>query len=192
MIVKLNREEKLSKYVLLYAFISFIGWLWETLYMYFLTGEFHDRGFLTLPLCPIYGTVLISCYLLLGCMGEERGILRRVTSPAARALIYLCLSFILPTFAEIAVGAFFLNVFGVRLWDYSNMDYNTNGYVALEISLLWGISIFVFMNKVFLPLKRLVFKIPDTVSAVLSTAIVSSAAVDVMIILFRMNMTSAI
>ena len=192
MIAKSEREEKLSKYFLLYALISFLGWIWETLYMYFLTGSIHDRGFLTLPMCPIYGSVLMLCYLLLGCMGEERGILRHVSSPVARALIYLCLSFILPTLAEIAVGAFFLNVFDIRLWDYSHMDHNTNGYVALEISLLWSISIFVFMNKIFLPLKKLVFKIPDKISAVLSTVIASSAAVDVIIILFRMNMTRAI
>ena len=186
MIIEHNRSARVSKYFLLYMLISFLGWLWETLYMYFLTGQYHDRGFLTLPFCPIYATVLLSCYFLLGSIREGRGILRRVESTGARALIYLCLSFVLPTLAEIAVGAFFYNSFGIRLWDYSHMDYNTAGHIALEISTLWCIAIFVFMNKVFPSIKRLVFRIPDRVSNVLAVIIGSAVVVDVTIILYKM------
>ena len=187
MIIEHNRSARVSKYFLLYMLISFLGWLWETLYMYFLTGQYHDRGFLTLPFCPIYATVLLSCYFLLGSIDEGRGILRRVESTGARALIYLCLSFVLPTLAEIFVGAFFYELLGIRLWDYSNMDYNTGGYVALEISTFWCIAIFLFMNKVFPYIKRLVFRIPDRVSTVLSVMTAFAVMVDIVVIIFKMS-----
>lgn len=171
----MNRAEKyagvISSYFLLCVLISFIGWVWETVYMYIITGYFNDRGFLTLPLCPIYASVLLGAYFLLGTVTEGRGILKNVSSESARALIYLSFAFILPTVAEMLVGAFFDKAFGIRLWDYSYMDYNTNGYVALEISVLWGGAIFIFMNRIFLPLKRLVFSIPRRVSYALTIII---------------------
>lgn len=170
-----------SKYFNLYVFISFMGWLWETLYVFLNTGELHDRGFLTLPLCPIYATVLVSAYLLLGTIKEERGIMRYVGSSNARALIYLCLCFILPTIAELLVGAFFLGVFDMRLWDYSALNYNTAGHIALEISALWSLGIFIFMNKVFPKIKSIVFKTNARVSRIMATILASAIFIDLAI-----------
>ncbi len=174
---------EISNYFNLYMLISFLGWLWETLYMYFLSGEVYDRGFLLLPFCPIYGTVLLSAYFLIGTVKEGRGILTHVGSLRARVLMYFLISFMLPTVAELLVGAFFLNVFDIRLWDYSSMKYNTSGHIALGISLLWGIAIFLFMNFLFLKIKSIVFKINERaskmISLILAAAIFADLAVSV-------------
>ena len=135
------------KYFNLYVLISFIGWIWETVYLLAGTGTLYDRGFLTLPLCPIYATVLISMYFIIGTLNDHRGLSSYIGNNAAHALIYLCLCFILPTIAELLVGVFFLKIFDMRLWDYSYLNYNSGGHIALEISTLWALGIFIFMNK---------------------------------------------
>ena len=51
-------NRKLTKFqcYLTYFFIfSFVGWLMETIYSYFVLGHFANRGFLFGPVCPIYG-----------------------------------------------------------------------------------------------------------------------------------------
>ena len=182
-----GRESLLPKYFILYMILSFFGWLWETMYMYFLTGYLHDRGFLTLPFCPIYATVLLGAYFLLGTISQGRGILKGVKSSVARALIYLCLSFILPTLAELIFGAFFDKVLNISLWDYSFMEFNTGGYIALEISVLWAAAIFIFMNKFFIPLKKLIFKIPEKIGYIISIALVLAVSIDLGLILIKLS-----
>ena len=45
---------------LLFVLISFGGWCFEKVGRYFLYGSLGDRGFLSLPLCPIYGTCVLG------------------------------------------------------------------------------------------------------------------------------------
>ena len=168
----------LSKYFLLYVFISFVGWVWEVLYLFFASGNIYDRGFLTLPLCPIYATVLLCTYFALGTIKEPRGILKHVCGGGARVSMYLCLSFLLPTIAELLIGFFFVSVFNLKLWDYSHLSFNNGGHIALEISLMWALAIFLFMNKLFLPIKRLIFKIPKKKATALSVAFITAIIID--------------
>jgi len=51
--------------------LSFLGWLWETIFSFFLRSP-NDRGFLLLPICPIYGFALILVYLLFGTPADMR------------------------------------------------------------------------------------------------------------------------
>ena len=51
----------------LFLLISFFGWLLEVLFFFFLGHGFTDRGFLSLPLCTVYGVGVIAIDLLLGC-----------------------------------------------------------------------------------------------------------------------------
>ncbi len=182
---KLYNHEIIFKYFNLYVLISFLGWLWETVYMLSLTGELQDRGFLTLPFCPIYATVLLGIYFLLGNITEKRGIMRNIHSDISASLIYFCLCFIFPTLAELAVGEFFLKVFGMRLWDYSGLSYNTKGHIALEISLLWAIAIFIFMNLVFTKIKRAVFTINSRMSCVVALVLLVAVLSDFVISLIK-------
>ena len=61
---RVNKQRKwlLEKYVSYFFIYSFIGWVIEVIVMLFETKEFVNRGFLHLPLLPIYGfgAVLIS------------------------------------------------------------------------------------------------------------------------------------
>ena len=174
-------QSSLSRYFNLYVLIAFIGWLWETIYVAIKSGAVYDRGFLTLPLCPIYSTVLLSMYFILGTLKDRRGFSSYIKNNSAHALIYFCLCFILPTIAELLVGAFFLSIFNIRLWDYSYLEYNTAGHIALEISTMWGLLIFIFMNKVFPLLKKAVFKLNDRSSKIIASILASIILIDLII-----------
>ena len=87
------RSDTLSKYFLLTMLLSFIGWAFETVYVYFLFGRYTDRGFMTMPFCPIYGCSMMAAYFLLGTPSEGRGILKDMHSPFIRGVLYFVFAF---------------------------------------------------------------------------------------------------
>ena len=89
--IRVKKQAKnygISRYVLLFWTLSFLGWAFETLYTYLSTGRWQDRGFLMLPFCPIYGCAFLSVYLLLGVPQKGRGILKKCKKTSIRYLIY--------------------------------------------------------------------------------------------------------
>lgn len=49
-------------YFLTFIIYSFVGWIMETLFCFFVTKKMVNRGFLIGPICPIYG---VGCMLLI-------------------------------------------------------------------------------------------------------------------------------
>ena len=161
--------------------ISFAGWLWETLLMLCLTGEYYDRGFITLPFCPIYGTAVIGTYFLLGAPDKGRGMLKEIKNKAVRYALYAAFCFIIPTLAELFVGLIFDKSLHLRLWEYSAYPCHFGGYICLPISLSWAVLLFLFMKVAFLPLKRLFYKIPELPARVLATVLSIALSTDFLI-----------
>ena len=143
----------LAKDWLLCIWLSFLGWLWEMLFMVFAYQKFADRGFLSLPLCPIYGLTIVFAFYLLGTPHRGRCVLKRVKQPFWRYFLYLLFAFILPTVVELLVGVFYHKIYGVRLWNYSNRPFNFMGYVSLPISLAWSVALTLFMRIFFMPMR---------------------------------------
>lgn len=144
----------LSKDWLLCLWLSFLGWLWEMLFMIFAYKKFSDRGFLSLPICPIYGVTIMLTFYLFGTPHRGRYALKRIKPAFLRYFVYLIFAFILPTAAELLVGVFYDKIYGVRLWNYSNRAFNLMGYVSLPISLAWAVSLTLFMRIFFLPMRN--------------------------------------
>lgn len=151
-----DRVERLAKDWILFLCLSFFGWLWETILLSAQAGEWVDRGFLFLPICPIYGVTLMTVYFLLGTPKEGRHGLQKIQKPVWRYAAYLFFAFLLPSIAELAVGAFYQGFFGVRLWDYSTLPLNIMGFVSLPISLAWSVLITLFMRFGFMPIRNFV------------------------------------
>ena len=149
-----------SRYFLLTALLSFIGWAYEVGVMAIQTGKFHNQGFMTLPFCPIYGCSLILTYLLLGTPDKTQGILKNRRNRRAVYALYLLCGFCIPTLAELIVGLLLSQVFHIRLWSYAHLPMNFHGYVSVPVSLLWSVLIFLFMKYLFLPLKHFIGKLP--------------------------------
>ncbi|MBF0908191.1 MAG: putative ABC transporter permease, partial [Atopobium sp.] len=58
--------QHLPQMVIIFALISFGGWVYETIYCSVVEGEFTKRGFLFGPTCPIYGIGALAVWLVLG------------------------------------------------------------------------------------------------------------------------------
>ncbi len=155
-------EEKygIGRYFLLTVVLSVIGWVFETGYIYLAFQRVYNTGFMTLPLCPIYGCSLLATYLFIGTPDGGGLFLRKVKGKSARYPLYLFFAFLIPTVAELLVGVVFDKGFGVQLWSYSAVPMNFKGYICLPVSIVWSGLIFLFMKFVFLRIMRTVGKLP--------------------------------
>ncbi len=108
-----------------YVIYSFIGWCAEVCIAVIRKRKFINRGFVSGPLCPIYGTGAVAFAVFLP---ELKG------SP-----FFLFLGgVILASFIEFATGALLEKAFHKKWWDYSEIRFNFEGYICLPYSLLWG------------------------------------------------------
>ena len=153
--------------VILFVLVSFLGWCMETIYFRIRWGAFSDRGFLTLPLCTIYGSCILAVYLLMGTPTSGRlrslferakrlPVLLRSLSYVGLYAIYFMAAALIPTIAEFFVALFFDKVFGIVLWNYSYYRFDICGYICLEMTLVWGILITAAMRFVWPLLVKLV------------------------------------
>lgn len=152
---------RLSAAVVEFVFYSFIGWTYETVITSISWGRFADRGWLHLPICPIYG---FCAFFLLLLLGRLKGILPIFLSGTA-----------VTTAAELA-ASYLLEIFtDERLWDYYDWKFNFDGRVSLFSSLIFG-AMCVLLIKVLHPTAvKLAGKMSGR--AVIGTAAVMLAAI---------------
>lgn len=106
---------------------GFLGYLLEKLFAYVSHSPHRVRkGFLLMPVCPVYG--LAMCVLL--ALGAER--------TAHFGELYL-LAAITATVVEYAVHWAYETALNVRFWDYSTTRMDLNGRICLPFSLAWGL-----------------------------------------------------
>ena len=168
--------------------ISFVGWLYETVLMYLIYGEYFDRGFLTLPFCPIYGGVIAMLYFFLGTPNsgnfatwvEHFSAKRGWHSGIARMLRYVgyyLISMGLATGVELIIGLIFESA-GCSLWSYCGMACNYNGIICLPISLFWGFLITIVMRYPFTWMVKGLEKIPMWILLILTIVFSIAMSVD--------------
>lgn len=171
------------------VFISFIGWCFEKAGRYIAYQDTADRGFLTLPLCPIYGISVVAIFLLCGTPKHIRGIVGnkiRKTKPWQKMIgnktwrkyaFYFLFVTLTSTLAELAVGLIF-KAFGITLWDYSDRAFNLFGVICLSFSLMWGVLITAFMALGWKPLYDLAHRIPVHIAKMTAFTLALAISVD--------------
>lgn len=119
-------------YYLTFNFIlySFIGWIIEEVYSFFIDGKFKKEGFLVGPFKPMYG-IAISLLILFHEIWEIDGV----------PMIVLC--FLIPTTIEYISGYLLKYIFNKVYWDYSRLKFNLQGIVTLKFSLYWTFLSFI-------------------------------------------------
>lgn len=167
--------ENTGRYFILFMEISFLGWAAETVFFLFCYGQLHDRGFMTLPFCTIYGCSFLLLYFLIG-TPEDRHLHVRRQTPSPVLYFFLCA--LIPTGLELLTGWFFQNAFGLRLWSYESYRFHFQGYICLEYALLWGILIPPCMKYIFLPMKQRVFTLNPAYTGTASALLAVLAAAD--------------
>ena len=156
---------------ILFYLLSFFGWCGETILFLNMWGRILDRGFLTLPLCTIYGSTVILTYLLLGTPREGKlsPLFRKTTDlPDERKiclqillyLLYFVLVMIPPTVLELFIGVAFSRGLNNPLWDYGYHTFQLCGSICVSQTLIWGLLLTVGMALLWKPLYTLADRVP--------------------------------
>lgn len=115
-------------YQLLWIFFvySFIGWCGEAVMAAVHRHKFVNRGFVSGPLCPVYGAGAAAVAVFLPELKDR--------------LFFLFLGgMIVTTFVEYLTGRLLELIFHKKWWDYSDQRFNLDGYVCLKNSIVWGL-----------------------------------------------------
>ncbi|MGG7177079.1 putative ABC transporter permease [Clostridium paraputrificum] len=112
--------------VLYFIMYSFLGWCVEVAYAYKNQKKFVNRGFLHGPLCPIYGTCILSIVITLDYFRNN-------------LMVLLLFATILTSFIEYFTGFLLEKLFKRKYWDYSEDPFNIHGRICLHFSLMWGL-----------------------------------------------------
>lgn len=150
----------------IFVFWSVIGWLIEVADMFIEVGEFQNRGFLHMPLCPIYGLgMLLLCVIL-----------KDVTH--SYSVLFICGMTVCTVF-EYFVGWLLEKLFNARWWDYSHMRFNLKGRICLRNALFFGFGT-IFVLTIIEPLiERAISRIPVNFGLAAITLISIALAIDV-------------
>ena len=109
----------------------FLGWIFESTYVSLRKHCLINRGFLRIPLLPLYGTGAVM--------------LLWVTLPVRDNLFLVYLFGMLSATAlEYITGYMMERLFKMRYWDYSDQQFHLHGYICLSSSIAWGfLTLFV-------------------------------------------------
>lgn len=158
----------ISKWFLWWALYSFIGWAYETTLAFFDPGPWNGLGFLYGPWRPIYGTGALLVLLLL--YGRIKNV----------AILFLAGS-VVATALEYATSVVIEQLFGVRLWDYSDFRFNLDGRISLLGAVIFGVLFVLLVRFVHPRVEKLTDKIGDKKKVLLAAIIAGIVAIDLCI-----------
>ena len=134
----------IAQYFVYFILYSFLGWVWETVYCTIKQKHFANRGFLYGPICPIYGSAVITMQLMFRFFkGFSDG------SMPVWELFLICA--VGSAVLEYATSFYLEKRFHARWWDYSSIPLNVNGRICLPVTLCFGAA-GVAIVKFLLPL----------------------------------------
>ena len=138
----------------LFFLYSFFGWLAEVAFSAVSRKKFVNTGFLTGPVCPIYGVGIL--FIL------------RFLEPLRNDLFFLFVgSTVVATVLEYVTNRFLEGLTGTKWWDYSRFRFHFGGYVCLPFSAFWGAGAVVIVRWINPLVVRLVQLIPVPVGRVI-------------------------
>lgn len=140
---------------LLFFFIyCFIGWIIESTFVSVKSGHFVNRGFLRLPLLPLYGSGAI--------------IMLWASLPFQDNLLLVFLSGMVGASAlEYVTGWAMERLFKMKYWDYSDQPLNVNGYICMGTSIAWGFLTIVLTEFIHRPVAHVVLDLNPILCIVL-------------------------
>ena len=150
-----------------YFIYSLTGWCAEVCVAAARKKKFINRGFVSGPLCPIYGTGAVVFAVFLPELRENP--------------FFLFLGgVILGSFIEFATGVLLEKAFHKKWWDYSGIRFNFDGYICLPYSLLWGGFALLLTYLTNPLLSWLVGRIPRLLGVILLWVLAVLLAVDML------------
>ena len=156
----------------IFCFWSVVGWVVEVADMAIEARQFQNRGFLHLPLCPIYGLGMLLLNIIL-------------KSFSSNYFLLIVVSMILCTAIEFIVGELLQKAFHARWWDYSHMRFNYKGLICLRNTLFFGMSGFVIVTIIEPKVEEFIDSVVISIGLILMTGFALILFVDTLLSLFK-------
>lgn len=129
------------KYIFIFLFFSFIGWILELVYRGIRIKKIVNPGFMSGCVVPLYGFGAVILYIICN-------LFEKVNSDYKIIIIFI-ISIILLSLLELISGIILDKCFNLRLWDYSKNKFNFKGHICLLYSMYWGFLSLIFYNFIY-------------------------------------------
>jgi len=164
------KRYSLTSMILFFFCFSMIGWLWEVVIHFIQYGSWVNRGVLSGPWLPIYGS---GCVLVLLLLLPKK--FKKITdNPALTFLLIMLICTIIEYFTSVYLEL----TKGTRWWDYTGFLFNINGRVCFEGSLFFGLGGTACIYLVAPALDKLFSFIPKNTRKWLCILLVTAFALD--------------
>lgn len=145
-------------YLNTFIIYSVIGFIIETSLKHLFFPKLNN-GFLHGPWIPVYGLGVCLIIIIM------RIIFNRIKlSRPIKIILLFLISTIVLTILEFIGGNLIELLTGKVFWKYDDLKYNIGHYIALEISLVWGIMSLVITYIIKPILDKLIKKIPSIIT----------------------------
>lgn len=136
----------------------FFGWIFESSYVSLKERRLVNRGFLRLPMLPLYGTGAVMMLW--------------VSLPVQDNLLFVYLSGVAAATAlEYVTGWGMERLFKVKYWDYSSQKFNLNGYICLSSSIAWGFLTLFLTEVIHRPIEQWVLGLSEQTAVIVVSAV---------------------
>lgn len=159
--------DQLIKYIIMFFFYSFAGWCLESTYCSIGEKRIVNRGFLTGPLCPIYGAAAVVIIVLIFNPFKDK------------PLFVFLLGMVFCDIVEYITSFVMEKLFSARWWDYTYELLNIKGRICLKHTLYWGVISVIFVNTIHPTVENLYNKIDGPYINVILIVILLIFVVDV-------------
>ncbi len=147
---------------------SFFGWIFESAYVSVKEHHFVNRGFLRLPMLPLYGTGAVMMLWL--------------SLPVKDSVVLVYFAGVIgATVLEYVTGYVMERLFKMKYWDYSNQRFNLHGYICLSSSVAWGFLTIFLTEVIHRPIADFVLGMNLWVEAVLLVVVGAAFVADTIV-----------
>lgn len=148
-------------YINIFFIYSIIGFIYEILIAILFNNKI-DSGFLYGPWTPIYGLGVIIILLTSKYLFNKLKL-----NKLAEEIIFFIIITIILTIIEGISGYLIKIIFHKDFWNYSNLAFHIGKYMAVEISLIWGIFSILLLKYIHPQIKKITTKIPKIITIIL-------------------------
>lgn len=158
----------LFQWMMFFFTYCFFGWCIESTIVSVQKRHFVNRGFLRLPMLPLYG---FGAILILW-----------ITLPYKNNLLLIYIGGLIgATILEYVTGWLMESLFKMKYWDYSNQKFQLHGRICLSSSLFWGVLSVVLTEFIHPPIEKWILTIPAVILTVVTIIIAIVMCVDIVI-----------
>lgn len=150
--------KKVTYYINVFLIYSIIGFIIETTLKTFIFKNMNN-GILFGPWIPVYGLGVVLIIFIMRLVFNRIKVKRGI-----KIFLVFFLSLIVLTIIELLGGILIEKIFNKVFWDYSDLKFNLGHYIALEISLIWGIMSLIVIYLIKPIIDKIIKKIPSVIT----------------------------